>query len=77
MFFVSSVLRGQGVGKLLLNTCCAFARDAGYRKMTLWTHESHRAAGHLYRTHGFDLVAARPVHSFGQDLIEQTWLKQL
>lgn len=35
LFFVSSVLRGQGAGKLLLNTCCAFARDAGYRKITL------------------------------------------
>jgi len=77
LFYLSPRLRGQGAGKVLLRTCCAFARDVGYDQMTLWTHESHRAAGHLYKTHGFDLVDARPVHSFGQDLIEQTWTKRL
>jgi GNAT superfamily N-acetyltransferase len=65
--------RGRGLGQRLLDACLGFAREAGYVRLRLWTHESHRAACALYARNGFRLTDSRPVHSFGQDLVEQTW----
>lgn len=73
LFLLVPEARGLGLGKRLLAACMQFARDAGYLEMVLWTHESHTAACALYRTTGWQLVASKPVHSFGQDLIEQSW----
>ena len=73
LFLLLPEARGQGLGKRLLSTCMGFARDAGYREMALWTHESHRAACGLYRATGWELTASKPVHSFGVDLVEQSW----
>ena len=73
MFLLDPAARGRGLGKRLLQTCMGFARDAGYRDMVLWTHESHRAACALYAAFGWRLVESQPVHSFGVDLVEQTW----
>jgi hypothetical protein len=50
-----------------------FARDKGYTQMQLWTHESHRAACALYAATGWQLTDSKPVHSFGVDLVEQSW----
>ena len=73
LFYVVPEARGTGVAQSLLATCLAFARRAGYNGMTLWTHESHRAAGAIYARNGFTRTAAKPVHSFGVDLVEETW----
>ncbi|NNE81327.1 MAG: GNAT family N-acetyltransferase [Silicimonas sp.] len=73
LFFVEPDARGLGLGRRLLEVCIAFARDTGNHTLRLWTHESHRAACALYAAYGFRCVASRPVHSFGVDLIEQTW----
>ncbi|WP_249200712.1 GNAT family N-acetyltransferase [Thetidibacter halocola] len=73
LFFLTPEARGKGLGKRLLAECMGFARDAGYRRMTLWTHESHRAACVLYASAGWRLVRSKPVHNFGVDLIEQEW----
>ena len=53
LFLLEPEARGRGLGRRLLETCLGFARDAGYRRMTLWTHESHRAACRLYAANGF------------------------
>lgn len=73
LFLTLPEARGQGVGFRLLTTCTSFAREAGYRGMTLWTHESHRAACALYARNGWSCQSSKPVHSFGQDLVEQVW----
>ena len=73
LFLLEPEARGLGLGKRLLTACLAFARGAGYSKMQLWTHESHRAACALYAQFGFRLTEAKPVRSFGVDLVEQTW----
>lgn len=73
LFLLLPEVRGQGLGKRMLHTCMAFARSAGYREMALWTHESHRAACALYRASGWQLTGSRNVHSFGRDLVEQSW----
>ena len=73
LFLIEPEARGRGLGQRLLDACLGFARAAGYRRLELWTHESHRAACALYARNGFRLVGSRPVRSFGQDLVEQTW----
>ncbi|MEP5732271.1 MAG: GNAT family N-acetyltransferase [Sulfitobacter sp.] len=73
LFLLVEEARGKGLGRRLLNTCMGFARAQGYLRMTLWTHESHQAAGALYAKTGWELVASKPVVSFGQDLVEQHW----
>lgn len=73
MFLLTPAARGKGLGKHLLQTCMDFARDCGYRDMVLWTHESHKAACALYAAFGWELIESKPVHSFGVDLIEQSW----
>lgn len=73
LFLLVPEARGHGLGRRLLSDCMAFARQAGYRSMALWTHESHRAACALYASVGWRLVRSEPVHSFGVDLVEQAW----
>ncbi|MGJ8618177.1 MAG: GNAT family N-acetyltransferase [Sulfitobacter sp.] len=73
LFLLTPEARGQGLGKRMLATCMGFARDCGYARMQLWTHESHRAAGALYAKTGWSLMAEKPVVSFGKENVEQTW----
>ena len=73
LFLLLPQARGQGLGQRLHDACLTFARSAGYTRMELWTHESHRAACALYRRNGWRLVRSEPVRSFGVDLVEQGW----
>lgn len=73
LFLLEPEARGMGLGRALLLANMQFARSAGYRRMVLWTHESHRAACALYAAQGFRLTESTPVRSFGVDLVEQTW----
>ncbi len=73
LFLLLPEARGLGLGKRLLHHCMGFAEGAGYEKMQLWTHESHEAACALYRKSGWQLTGSKPVHSFGVDLVEQSW----
>jgi GNAT superfamily N-acetyltransferase len=77
LFLVEPEARGLGLGRRLLATCLAFAREAGYARMTLATHGSHRAACALYAKSGFCLTRSEPVRSFGVDLVEQDWTRDL
>jgi GNAT superfamily N-acetyltransferase len=74
LFLLAPEARGRGLGRQLLYGCMEFAKRAGYGGMQLWTHESHKAACALYLRTGWTLTQSRPVHSFGQDLVEQTWI---
>ncbi|WP_299967029.1 GNAT family N-acetyltransferase [uncultured Roseobacter sp.] len=74
LFLLVPQAREQGLGGRLLTTCMGFARDAGYGGMQLWTHESHAAACALYQARGWQRISSKPVHSFGQDLVEQSWV---
>ncbi|MBR2118304.1 MAG: MarR family transcriptional regulator [Afipia sp.] len=65
--------RGLGIGKRLVDECIAFARSCGYRKITLWTQSMLLAARGIYQKAGFVHVATEPHHSFGHDLIGETW----
>jgi DNA-binding MarR family transcriptional regulator/GNAT superfamily N-acetyltransferase len=69
--------RGFGIGQRLIDTCLAFARDAGYRRMRLWTNDVLTSARRLYETSGFALVEEAPHRSFGHDLVGQVWERDL
>jgi DNA-binding MarR family transcriptional regulator/N-acetylglutamate synthase-like GNAT family acetyltransferase len=73
LFLVEPSARGLGIGNRLVTECVRFARQAGYRKITLWTQSILLAARHLYTKHGFRLIHKERHHSFGHSLIAETW----
>ncbi len=73
MLLVDPKARGLGLGAQLVDECVKFARAAGYRKMTLWTHSVLAAARHTYEKAGFTLTASEPRHSFGAEVVAEFW----
>lgn len=65
--------RGHGIGSQLVTTCIDFARGVGYSKMMLWTNDVLVSARKIYEAAGFRLVEEEEHHSFGNDLVGQTW----
>lgn len=77
LLHVEATARGLGLGKALVGECLRFAKAAGYKRVTLWTQSILTAAHHIYRQTGFRLVREEPHHSFGVDLVGQTWELEL
>jgi GNAT superfamily N-acetyltransferase len=77
ILLVHPAARGQALGSRLVTTAIGFARDAGYRRMKLWTNDPLVAARHVYLRHGFALTDEHEHHSFGVELIGQTYELEL
>lgn len=73
LLLVAPEARGLGLGARLVDQCTGFARDAGYERIRLWTNSVLGAARHLYQRAGYRRVASEPHHSFGHDLVGETW----
>ena len=65
--------RGLGIGKALTNECIKFARAAGYKKMTLWTHSVLTAARAIYEKAGFTLTGSETRKSWSKDVVAEYW----
>jgi GNAT superfamily N-acetyltransferase len=77
VLLVTPAARGLGLGGALVDTCLAFARRAGYRRMRLWTTDPLVAARHIYLSRGFELTGSAPHDGFGVPVVGQTYVADL
>ena len=73
LLFVEPRARGLGIGARLTDEAVRFARRAGYRKITLWTHSVLTAARHIYQSAGFKLMRSEEHQSWGQPVVSEHW----
>ena len=73
MLLVEPRARGLGIGNRLVDECLNFAREAGYKKVTLCTNAILHTARRLYVERGFKLIKEEIHHSFGRELVGQQW----
>jgi len=73
LLYVEPAARGLGIGSRLVSECVRFARQAGYKKMVLWTQSELDAARHIYKRAGFRVVEKKRHHSFSKNLVAETW----
>jgi len=77
LLLVEPDARGLGLGARLIEECLRFAREAGYRRIVLWTQSNLDAARHLYQRFGFLKTGEEAHRSFGHDLVAETWARKL
>jgi DNA-binding MarR family transcriptional regulator/GNAT superfamily N-acetyltransferase len=73
LLLVDPAARGLGIGTRLVEECLKFARLAGYKRITLWTHRVLEGARKIYIGAGFMLTKEWTHDDFGKTLVAETW----
>jgi DNA-binding MarR family transcriptional regulator/GNAT superfamily N-acetyltransferase len=73
LLLVDPKARGLKLGGRLVDECIKFARKAGYKSITLWTHENLTAARAIYMKAGFTLTSSEKKKSFGKNVVAEYW----
>ena len=73
LLLIEPGVRGEGLGKRLVQQCIEFARRKGYRKLVLWTHANLTAARAIYTKLGFRLIKTEPHRQFGVPVVGEFW----
>lgn len=76
-FLMSPELRGQGIGKRLIEHLIRFALEQGYTSISLWTVKGLEAAKNMYLS--FDFVLTKEIEHFvwGSIHTEQAYTLEL
>lgn len=73
VLLIDPTARGHRLGEQLVRRAIAFARETGYRSMTLWTVSALEAARHIYTKTGFVLTDSSASTSFGTEVTDEHW----
>jgi len=77
LLIVDPKARGAGLGARLVDECIRFARDCGYKRITLWTQQNLAAARSIYESAGFKVTEREKHAMFGVPLTGETWELEL
>src|SRR5215208_6406350 len=77
LLLVEPSARGLGIGTRLVDEVIRFSRDAGYKKIELWTHPELVSARKIYKAAGFELIGTEQHELFGSPLTAETWAMAL
>jgi GNAT superfamily N-acetyltransferase len=76
-FIISSALRGQGFGNVLMEKAVRYCRAKNYHCMYLWTFAGLDAARHLYEKFGFRLAQEQIGEQWGAKVNEQKFVLEV
>lgn len=76
-FYVDESLRGKGYGQQLMNFLITFAVEKHYQRIILWTVSLLDEARRVYERNGFLLEEEITSRIWGQDLVEQKFVKTI
>ncbi|MDE1151141.1 MAG: helix-turn-helix domain-containing GNAT family N-acetyltransferase [Micavibrio sp.] len=71
--YVAPEARGMGIGTALFTEILRFAKEAGYKKLTLRTEDAVDYASAMLEAAGMKIVKLTPHHCFGKDMVRQDW----
>lgn len=77
LLYVEPEARGMGVGQALVKQCTAFSREAGYRRIVLWTHAVLESARRIYAAEGYRIVETHTHDDFGKPELSESWRLEL
>ena len=72
-FLLHPSLRGQGLGKFLMDEAISFCKVSNYSRVFLWTESALTAAARLYETAGFRLTEVNTHELWGTIVTEQRY----
>jgi len=74
---VTPEFQGLGIGRRLIREAVGFCREAGYRRVYLWTFKGLDRARALYESEGFRLTTEHDVGQWGNKITEQMFALEL